>query len=153
MKGKYGSLHMTKSNEWSTGRLKSFITSHLRGAFRRYPPKYEILKEAFVGKKINEKTKRLSAHYLCNKCKKEFPTSEVNVDHINPIVNPEEGFVSWDKFIENLFCSKDNLQILCSKCHDAKTREENSLRKLTKNELKDNKGSKNVNSKKSTKKS
>lgn len=122
---------MTSSKEWTVGRLKSFITSHLRGAFRRYPPKYEVLKDAFVGKKINEKTKRLSAHYLCNKCKKEFPTSEVNVDHINPIVNPEEGFVSWDKFIENLFCPKANLQVLCSGCHDKKTKAENNKRTKT----------------------
>lgn len=144
---------MTNSVEWTAGRLKSFITSHLRGAFRKYPPKYECLKDAFVGKKINEKTKRVSAHYKCNECKNDFPTSEVNVDHINPIVDPSEGFVSWDKFIENLFCSRDNLQVLCSTCHDVKTKSENSLRKLTKDELKNKKETKDVSSKKSNKKS
>lgn len=116
---------------WTAGRLKTFITSTLRGGFRKYPPKYEVLKEALVGRKINEKTKRMSAHYKCNKCKKDYPTSEVNVDHVIPIVSPDEGFISWDKFIENLFCPKENLQVLCTTCHDKKTKSENLKRKTT----------------------
>jgi 5-methylcytosine-specific restriction endonuclease McrA len=119
--------------DWTSGRLKSFITSALRGAFRRFPTKYEVLKEAYVGKKINEKTKRTSSHYLCNECKKEYPTSEVNVDHIYPIVDPEVGFVSWDEFILRLFCEKSNLQVLCSTCHTKKTKLENIKRKKKNN--------------------
>lgn len=115
---------------WTEGRLKSFITSTLRGGFRRYPPKYEVLKEAFVSKQVNEKTKRISSHYKCNNCQGLFPTSDVQVDHVSPIVCPIEGFVSWDKFIENLFCSKKNLQVLCKPCHSVKTKSENLKRKI-----------------------
>lgn len=115
--------------EWTLGRLKSFITSTLRGGFRRYPPKYEVLKEAFVDKRVNEKTKRISAHYKCNSCNKVFPTKEVQVDHLLPIVDPLVGFTSWDDFIANLFCDKNNLQVLCKPCHEIKTKTENSLRK------------------------
>lgn len=118
-------------DSWSEGRLKSFITSTLRGGFRRYPKKYEVLKEAFVDKRLNEKTKRVSSHYRCNKCKEVFPTKEVNVDHVNPIVPPSTGFTSWDDFINNLFCDKSNLQVLCSTCHTAKSAVENKLRKAT----------------------
>jgi 5-methylcytosine-specific restriction endonuclease McrA len=114
--------------EWTDGRLKSFITSALRGAFRRFPNKYECLKSAFVGKKINKKTNRVSAHYLCQGCHEEFPTSEVQVDHISPIVDPEIGFISWDEFIKNLFCPVDNLQCLCKTCHTIKTKKENNKR-------------------------
>lgn len=117
------------TTEWTAGRLKSFITSCLRGGFRRYPPKYEVLKEAFVDKRVNEKSKRISAHYLCNECKQIFPTKEVQVDHVLPIVDPEEGFLSWDKFIANLFCEKSNLQVLCTFCHTKKTKKENTKRK------------------------
>lgn len=119
---------MTKTS-WTEGRKRAFITSTLRGGFRRFPPKYECLKAASVGKKLNVKTKRISEHYLCKCCGNEFPTSEVQVDHVLPIVDPEEGFVSWDKFIDNLYCPISNLQVLCKPCHKLKTAEENKKRK------------------------
>jgi ribosomal protein L44E len=128
-------------SNWTEARLKAFIVSALRGAFRKFPTKHEVLNAAYVGKKINKKTKRTSSHYLCNHCKQEFPTSEVNVDHIYPVVSPEEGFTTWDKFINNLFCSKDDLQVLCTTCHDAKTKEENVERRKNANNKSSKKGS------------
>lgn len=106
---------------WTEGRLKTFITSALRGAFRKYPPKYETLKEASVGKKVNKKTGRMAEHFTCAECKQEFPAKEVQVDHIEPCVDPKEGFVNWHIYIERMFCSKSNLQVLCSTCHDEKS--------------------------------
>lgn len=107
--------------DWTPGRLKTFITSTLRGGFRKFPPKYETLKEASVGKKINPKTKRLAEHFTCKSCNQVFPGKEVQVDHLAPVVCPKKGFVSWDEYIARLFCDKDNLQVLCSECHDKKT--------------------------------
>ena len=106
---------------WTEGRLKTFITSALRGAFRRYPPKYETLKEASVGKKVNKKTGRLAEHFTCASCKQEFPAKDVQVDHIEPCVDPQEGFLNWDVYIKRMFCAKNNLQVLCTKCHDVKS--------------------------------
>ena len=83
-------------SEWSSGKLRTFITGVLRSGFRKFPAKYETLKAASVGKKLNPKTKRMSEHYLCASCKKEFPGKEVNIDHVNPVVCPVEGFVNWD---------------------------------------------------------
>lgn len=113
---------------WTEGRRKSFITSTLRSGFRRWPPKFEVIKEAFVGKKINKKTGRLAAHYKCAECDKEFPLKEVQCDHKEPVVDPQEGFISWDKFIERLFCEASNLQILCIECHKKKTLKEKQQR-------------------------
>jgi hypothetical protein len=118
----------TSSTVWTDGRLKSFITSVLRGGYRRYPAKYEVLKEASVGKKLNKTTKRMAEHFICNHCKKEYPGKEVNVDHIRPVVDPQVGFVSWDEFISRLFCDKSNLQVLCSDCHTVKTANERKTR-------------------------
>ena len=67
-------------------------------------------------------------HYVCNSCKKEFPSKEVNVDHILPVVDPITGFVDWNTFIERLFCKEENLQVLCSKCHTEKTKQERQVR-------------------------
>lgn len=113
---------------WTDGRLKTFITSTLRGGFRKYPPKYETLKEASVGKKLNPKSKRMAEHFICKSCNKEFPAKEVQVDHIKPVVCPKKGFKDWNTFIDRLFCDKDNLQVLCSECHDVKTAQERGER-------------------------
>lgn len=118
--------------EWSEGRLKAFIVSGLRSCSRRYPPKYQCLADACVGKKINKKTNRLGNHYTCNGCKDEFPSAEVQVDHIIPVVDPATGFVDWNTYIERMFCEKSNLQVLCKACHKSKTITEQELSLSTK---------------------
>jgi len=129
----------TAKKEWTEGRRRSFITSTLRGGYRRWPPKYECLKAAHAGKKINEKSGRMSAHYTCAKCKEDFATSFVQVDHIKPIVDPKIGFTTWDDFIDNLMCPIENLQVLCKTCHSIKTKKENEERKKYANSKKDTK--------------
>jgi 5-methylcytosine-specific restriction endonuclease McrA len=112
---------------WTEGRLKGFITTALRSAMRRYPPKYECINAAYVGKKINKKSGRSAKHYKCNKCKGDFPSTDINVDHIDPVVS-NEGFVDWNTFIERLFCKVENLQVLCIECHKQKSKEERNKR-------------------------
>lgn len=53
-------------------------------------------------------------------CNELFPKHMVQVDHVNPVVG-EEGFQTWDIYIQRLFCEATNLQVLCSFCHLAKT--------------------------------
>ena len=112
---------MRNGGEWTEGRYRSFITSTLRGGMRRWPPKWVALKEAFVGKKINKKTGKQAMHYKCASCKKHHVAKDVQVDHIHPVVDPATGFVSWDVYIDRLFCEGENLQVLCSTCHKKKT--------------------------------
>ncbi len=115
---------------WTQARFNSFITSALRAASRRWPPKYETLNDSCVGAYTNVKTGRLAKHYKCAACKDAFPAKDVQVDHINPIIDPSTGFISWDLKIEALFCEKDGLQTLCSTCHKEKTTEERKQRML-----------------------
>ena len=114
--------------KWTEGRLKSFITSTIRSGFRRWPEKYEALNKAKAGKKVNEVTGRLAEHYKCEHCKKTYVSKDVQVDHIDPVV-PPSGFTSWDDFINRLFCSAKNLQVLCKTCHQVKTKKETAERK------------------------
>ena len=88
---------------------------------RRWPPKWQVLEDAFAGKYLNKKTKRLAKHYKCASCKDEFPSSQVEVDHINPVVDPVIGFTTWDDFISRLFVDASQLQTLCKPCHKIKT--------------------------------
>jgi 5-methylcytosine-specific restriction endonuclease McrA len=115
--------------EWTDARFRSFVTSALRAASRRWPPKFKALKEAFVGRKTNKKTGKLAMHYKCAKCKKHFVAADVQVDHVLPVVDPKVGFIGWDSFIDRIFCEIENLQVLCKPCHKVKTEEEKSERK------------------------
>jgi len=116
------------SVEWTTARKKSFIVSALRAGSRRWPPRFETLADAKTEKKINKATGRLAQHFRCAACQEEFPATMVEVDHIKAVA-ANDGFTTWDSFIENLFCGKDNLQILCKPCH----REKSALEKQKRN--------------------
>lgn len=106
----------------------TFIKGHLRKASRWWKPLSETLKEARVAR----------GWYLCNSCKENVPNSTVvngkrvkniQVDHRNPVVDPLKGFTTWDEFISRLFCEKENLQVLCSACHNFKSQQERDLSK------------------------
>lgn len=122
---------MTDKNdgEWTEGRYRSFITSTLRSGMRRWPPKWKALKAASTGRKVNKKTGKLAAHYKCAGCNNEFTSTNVQVDHISPVVDPATGFLSWDVYIERMFCETSNLQVLCTECHKLKTKEEKNASK------------------------
>jgi len=117
------------NNQWTDARFNSFIKSALRAASSRWPPKYTVLKEAATEKKINWKTGRLAQHYKCASCNKEFPLKEVQLDHIEPVINPITGFISWDAVITRMFCEKDGFQVVCIPCHKVKTDQEKQLKK------------------------
>ena len=110
-------------NKWTPARKHSFIVSVLRTGTRRWPPKFETLNEAKTEKKTNVKTGRLAQHFQCAICQAEFPATGVQVDHVNPIVGID-GFTTWDIYINNMFCEKENLQVLCIACHKSKTQGE-----------------------------
>lgn len=122
-------LKIRNNGTWTEGRYRSFITSTIRGGFRRWPVKFAVLKNAFVGKKINPESGKLASFYKCACCRKTYTAKNVQVDHIAPIINPKVGFISWDSFIENLFCEEDNLQVLCIKCHKLKSAVERQSKK------------------------
>lgn len=113
---------------WTEARYKSFVVGNLRQSSRKWPPIGECLKAARVAR----------GEYLCAGCGEVVPATtkvdgkrvkNVHVDHINPIVNPATGWVSFDSFINGLFCEPENLQVLCEVCHTIKTNNEKAIAK------------------------
>lgn len=122
---------MKKVREWTEARYRTFVVSALRAALRRWPPKYKVLKAAAVERKINALTGKMAMHYKCAACEEHFPATGVQVDHIKPVVDPKKGFVSWDVYIERIYCDAKGLQVLCKPCHASKTKAERNARVTT----------------------
>ncbi len=116
------------NGRWTKARYNSFIKSALRAASNKWPVKFDALKAAYVETKLNKITGRQSKHYRCAICCGIYPSSDIQIDHIAPVI-PPSGFISWDSVIERMFCELDGYQALCSDCHDAKTKGEMMARK------------------------
>lgn len=106
---------MTESAFWS------FIRSGLRQKSRWWKPITQCKMKA--RRDYKGPLKRQKFEYQCNECGGWFPEKKINIDHIMPAgtlrcANDLPGFV------ERLFCEIDNLQVLCTTCHDAKTKSE-----------------------------
>ena len=125
---------MRNSGKWTESRYHSFVKGALRSASNRWPPKYEVRKEAWVSRgRYRCAGYRKKAHIVPATIRNPSGTgrgvANVFVDHILPVVDPALGFVNWDVLIERLFCEKGGLQVLCKECHDLKTTEERVQRK------------------------
>jgi len=78
-------------------------------------------------KKDGSQATKPRVEFLCSKCNSWHMGKDIQVDHAIPVVDPNVGFKNWDTFISRLFCSKDNLSVLCKTCHKAKTDYEKAL--------------------------
>lgn len=117
------------NGEWTHARFTSFVKSALRGA--RWPEKYRAVQNAFIEHGINPATGRKCKLHLCSVCRGVFPQNAVHADHITPVVGPE-GFVSWDRFIQRLFCPAEGFRVVCKACHAEVTAKEQAGRAFEK---------------------
>jgi 5-methylcytosine-specific restriction endonuclease McrA len=111
---------MTESAFWS------FIRSGLRQKSRWWKPITQCkMKSRRAYKGPN---KRQKFEYKCNVCKEWFPEKKINIDHIIP-AGSLKCAQDLPGFVERLFCETDNLQVLCSGCHNIKTQNEKNGKK------------------------
>lgn len=130
---------------------RSRVKGALRQAFRLSPQVKDTIEAARVElppapKKDGTPGKRPRVRFRCAMCgglfqKKYGRTNGIQIDHIDPVVPlwKTEKDMTYDEMAERIFCTLDNLQVLCSlpikkngnkpSCHTLKTREENWIRK------------------------
>ena len=117
------------NGEWTNAIFTSFVKIALRGA--RWPEKYRAIQNAFIEHGTNPATGRKCKLHLCSVCRGVFPQNAVHADHIVPVVGPE-GFASWDRFIERLFCPAEGFRVVCKACHTQVTNQERAGRAFEK---------------------
>jgi hypothetical protein len=105
------------------------IRGALRRAFARSPIVREIMDESkrYVPryKKDGTRAKRDGVERQCQVCGGWFMTKFITVDHIDPVVSTDEGFVDWNTFIDRLWhCGREKLQRICDDDHSRKTASE-----------------------------
>jgi hypothetical protein len=118
---------------------KKFIIAKVREVFRKAPHYSETKKRAKEDFTVPSKHGKLlrRVHFKCAHCGGFFldkaGSKEIAVDHIDPVIDPDVGWVDFNTFIDRLFCDISGLQILCNypgerdgkkSCHRIKTNEE-----------------------------
>lgn len=91
--------------------------------------RYLIGKARLAWKFYDDARKGCLSGTKCVDCSKRLSANDKRADHISPVVLPETGFAGWDRYYDRLFCGPEGLQLLCIKCHDAKSAKENEQRR------------------------
>lgn len=114
-----------KEKKREQSKFVNFIKNTLRRASYRWPGRNEALVAARVARGL----------YKCAICQVDtFKRTEVNLDHIEPVVpvetdwHLEDGSPDWNIFIKRLYVGPEGFQVICLNCHDAKTQIEDEMR-------------------------
>ena len=91
-----------------------WVRAGLRKMWLKWPPRYEVIAEAKVKAPAGGRAKN---HYLCAICEVSFPIKDVEVDHYPVACGSLKTIDDIRNFADNLFCSKDNLRVVCKRCH------------------------------------
>lgn len=106
--------------EMTTAKFWGQIRSDLRKRWMFFPERKKALNRARVGNRTNKLTGRMAMHFKCSECGEAFIQKQVDVDHIND-AGSLKCYDDLPSFVERLFCSADELAILCKTCHKSKT--------------------------------
>lgn len=71
-------------------------------------------------------------YYPCADCHEYFSRGKLDLDHVEPVVDPSVGFVDWNCYVERSYCSAENMAHRCRPCHRKKSKEEGVVRTATK---------------------
>jgi len=82
---------------------KNFVIHSLRRASYRWYARTAAMNKARVERGV----------YECSICKGRFGRKEIQVDHIEPVIDPAQGYIGLNTFTSRLLCDEDGFQIIC----------------------------------------
>lgn len=103
-------------------RGKQNLNTFVKGLLRRGTFHWRARTEAMTAARVSR------GRYKCAQCDDLFGPKEVDLDHIEPVVDPKKGFTTWDDYIERLFCPAEGFAVICKQCHENKTLIEDAMR-------------------------
>lgn len=118
-------------------KFENKIMSALRKLTKQWGPILKAKKETKIGPELHKCPLCEGIIYTGKRSidiiKVSYPEAIVgrmDTDHINPVIDIEDSGKGkdWNKIINRMFCSEDNIQNICSTCHSHKTKQERELR-------------------------
>jgi hypothetical protein len=104
--------------------LSTFVKGILRRGSYHWKARQECLERCRVER----------GQYKCEMCGAIVKREQIELDHIEPVVDPRTGFTTWDDYINRLYCPVEGFQGVCEFCHSNKTILEDALRSQYKTE-------------------
>lgn len=102
----------------------------------RWPAANNVRKAARVGRFINPKSGREAWHSKCSMCQSVRPDSQMELDHVVPVV-PIEGpprrkdndlLMDWNVWLDRAYVFEEGWRVLCESCHYNVTQKQNDKR-------------------------
>lgn len=123
-----------RGKQRTQAKFRNAVIQGVKRAFTYYSPKYQEVKnearrELPKFKKDGTRAAVDEVWFECALCKKL--AKEIEIDHRDPIVpiNTTASLMELSEIVARTDCDKSNLWALCVPCHDAKSSDENRLRK------------------------
>ena len=103
-------------------RKKAHAIQSLRRSTYKWPGRWQAEKRSRIGR----------GEYYCEICGLVCRKKDTQLDHIEPVVDPNKGWEGFDQFIDRLLVDETGWQRICVSCHKEKTAIENATRLKTK---------------------
>lgn len=103
--------------------------------WNRYKPRLDVKARCRVRVKVGtfkNGNDKIVWMFKCEECGKVV--DKIEVDHIEPRIDPQKGYEGIERWIHRTFVSADMLKGKCKPCHSSKTVAENAVRRKVKSE-------------------
>lgn len=121
-------------NNPSNPKERNLLKGAMRRIFSRSDLRRSIIEKSIVKGYKDPKRKAVKFWAKCNECSKMEAKSNMQVDHILPVIKVSETLdsLTWDQLVDRIWCDEKNLSVICKPCHSVKTRAENKERRAYK---------------------
>ena len=118
---------------------KAVVVKYLRQGSRFW--KYKTKARALAKVRLRSGTfKNGNPKYIikfqCADCGELFVQSDTEMDHIHSVIDPYDGYIDANTYLERAFPDETGYQCLCKPCHKNKSEADNKIRRKLRAEAK-----------------